>query len=80
MRPEEAFGKILKNARVKRGFSQEQLALCCNLDRTFISMLEHGQKQPSLNSILSVSAALNIPVSELIRLTTELISEDRKKK
>ena len=79
MRPEEAFGKILKNARNNRGFSLEQLALGCGLDKTFISMLEQGQRQPSLISISSISAALNVPVSELIRRTMDLVSEDNKK-
>lgn len=79
MRPEKAFGKILHNARIKRGFSLEQLALGCDLDKTFLSMLEQGQRQPSLISISSISATLKVPVSELIRLTMELVSEDKKK-
>ncbi|QOH80996.1 helix-turn-helix transcriptional regulator [Plesiomonas shigelloides] len=78
MKSEEAFGAVLKQVRLVKGFTQEQLALDCNLDRTFISMLERGQRQPSLSSILAISASLEIPAHELIKLTTELIDESNK--
>ena len=76
MKPEIAFGLILKSERLKKGISQEQLALDCNLDRTFISMLERGQRQPSLTSILTLSTSLEIPAHELIKQTMEIIDED----
>ncbi|WP_082889414.1 helix-turn-helix domain-containing protein [Methylomonas koyamae] len=78
MKPEEAFGAVLKKARSDKGFSQEQLALSCDLDRTFISMLERGQRQPSLTSILTISASLGISADRLIKLTTDLIDENSK--
>ena len=76
MKPEKAFGLALKAARSSAGISQEQLALSSDLDRTFISMLERGQRQPSLTSILSIAASLSIPADELIRKTMEAMSED----
>lgn len=76
MTPAEAFGKVLKKIRNKSGLSQEQLALQSDLDRTFISLLERGKRQPSLTSILEVAERLNTPASELIRLTVELLNED----
>jgi transcriptional regulator with XRE-family HTH domain len=76
MKPEEAFGVILKDARTSKGLSQEKLALSCDLDRTFISMLERGQRQPTLTSILALSKPLEIPADQLIKLTMELMHED----
>ena len=76
MKPEKAFGITLKAARTEKGMSQEQLALNCNLDRTFISMLERGQRQPSLTSILSISASLGISAHKLIKRTTEIMDEN----
>lgn len=73
MKPEEAFGAILKDIRTSKGLSQEKLALNCNLDRTFISMLERGQRQPTLTSILALSKSLEIPADQLIKLTMELM-------
>jgi len=76
MKPEEAFGHVLKAARSDQGLSQEQLAFKSNLDRTFISMLERGLRQPSLTSILCISASLGIPADELIRKTMEIMDEN----
>ncbi len=76
MKPEEAFGKVLKDIRNQKGLSQERLALKCNLDRTFISLLERGQRQPSLTSILLISKSLGVPATELVELTVDLIDEN----
>jgi len=78
MKPEKAFGLVLKKARLEKNVSQEQLALDCELDRTFISMLERGQRQPSLTSILAISSSLDIQAHKLIKLTTDLMDEDSK--
>ena len=76
MTPSEAFGEILKQARIERGVSQEKLALNCDLDRTFISLLERGKRQPSLVSILSLSASLKIPADELIKQTIDILEKN----
>ncbi|GBF12404.1 helix-turn-helix transcriptional regulator [Tepidibacillus infernus] len=61
------FGKVLKNLRVNRKISQEELAFRSKLDRTYISLLERGKRKPSLNTIYALSKALSIKPSELIR-------------
>jgi transcriptional regulator with XRE-family HTH domain len=63
---DNAFGKILRQHRKKVGVSQEQLANLANLDRTYISLLERGKRQPSLKTIFLISSVLNILPSELI--------------
>lgn len=78
MKPEVAFGLVLRSARAGLGMSQENLAFSCGLDRTFISMLERGQRQPSLSSIMCISASLDMPAHELIRRTAELMDENYK--
>ncbi|MBS4429717.1 XRE family transcriptional regulator [Pectobacterium punjabense] len=78
MAPETAFGIVLKRQRLASGLSQEQLGLNSNLDRTFISLLERGQRQPSLTSIIMLSKSLNISPAEFLTLTMELINEDKK--
>ena len=59
MKPENAFAEVLKATRKKHGFSQEKLALQGGLDRTFISLLERGLRQPSLTTILQIADALD---------------------
>lgn len=74
MTPEQAFGIILKELRTNVGLSQEKLAFACGLDRTFISMLERGKRQPSLTSILILAKALSIPADKMVHKTIELLS------
>ena len=70
---EEAFGEVLKELRTERNISQENLAFESDLDRTFISLLERGLRQPSLMTILDVSKALKIHPNELFsRVTSKL--------
>jgi transcriptional regulator with XRE-family HTH domain len=68
-----AFGKVLREYRERSTLSQEGLADAADLDRTFIGMLERGQRQPSLDSLFKIAAALQIAPSTLVaRTTTEL--------
>lgn len=62
------FGKVLKAIRIKKDISQEELAYQSTLDRTYISMLERGVNQPSLNTVLLVAKGLNMRASDLVRL------------
>ena len=64
--PEKAFGDLIRKIRQKKGLSQEALALEAGLDRTFISLLERGSRQPSLTTILKIAKVLEISASTLI--------------
>jgi transcriptional regulator with XRE-family HTH domain len=71
-----AFGFVIRGLRKSKNISQEQLADVCNLDRTYISLLERGLRQPSLSTVFSLANALSVTPSELIKLVEEVISED----
>jgi transcriptional regulator with XRE-family HTH domain len=62
----KAFGVVLRKLRVSKGLTQEQLGFEANLRRTFISSLELGEKQPSLETIHKIAIALDMPMSRLI--------------
>lgn len=72
MEIDKAFGEVLKQKRVRNSLSQEELAYLSNLDRTFISMLERGKRQPSLKTVFVLADALET-------LPSQLISEVEKK-
>ena len=72
---EDAFGTTLRELRVKKEFSQESLALESDLDRTFISLLERGLRQPSLGTIFKLSKALDLHPYELIKIISEKIDD-----
>jgi transcriptional regulator with XRE-family HTH domain len=67
---ETAFGLALRELRRERGLSQEELAAKSDLHRTYISLLERGQKSPSLTTICRLAKALDTRPHQLI-LTTE---------
>lgn len=68
-----AFGKVLRRLRKEAGLTQEQLGLEAELRRTYVSILELGQQQPSLNTLFKLARALNVPAAELVSaVETEL--------
>ena len=73
MEIKQAFGIVLKKNRIKVGISQEKLAFGCNLDRTFISLLERGKRRPTLDTIFKLSKSLNILPSILIAEVESLL-------
>lgn len=76
MKPEVAFGKVLRQYRKKINFSQERLASESDLDRTYISLLERGLRQPSLTSIVQIAKAVNVSAAEMISEVEALINEN----
>lgn len=64
---EQAFGKAVRRLRKERKMSQEALALTSKLDRTFISLIECGKKNPTLITIFQLSSGLNVPTEMILR-------------
>lgn len=62
-----ALGLALKELRTEKGVTQEKLAELSDLDVTFISRIENGRRQPSLTTIFTISSALKIKPSTLIK-------------
>ncbi|WP_083386381.1 helix-turn-helix domain-containing protein [Acidithiobacillus ferrivorans] len=54
------FGKHIRKLRKSRRLSQEQLADKAELHRTYIGMIERGEKNITLLNILKISTALEI--------------------
>lgn len=75
MKDEEIFGNLIKDIRKDKSISQEQLAEKTGLDRTFISLIETGKRNPTLTSICKLSKGLNITTSELFKLYETKIEE-----
>ena len=73
---EELFGRVLRECRRIRGFSQEELAFESGYHPTYISQLERGKKSPSLRAILSLSRALDTRGSDLFRRLEALATKE----
>jgi transcriptional regulator with XRE-family HTH domain len=74
-----AFGKVLRDLRTAKGWTQEELAFETGLERTYVSLLERGRGQPTLAAILQISDGIGITASDLIgRVVNGLASTKRK--
>jgi len=76
MQINEALAIILKKYRKACGYSQEELAYKCGLDRTYISLLERGRRNPTINVIFVISYNLNMRPSEFIKDIENLLSSE----
>lgn len=61
-----AFGEAVRAARTARGWSQERLAAESGLDRTYISGLERGVRNPALSTQERVAKALGVTIGALL--------------
>lgn len=59
------FGDKVRNERLKRGFSQEKLALKAGVHRTYIGMIERAEKNITLENIEKIAKALDVKVRDL---------------
>ena len=60
------FGQVLREQRISRQLSQEELALAADVDRTFVSQMERGIRQPTITTLMKLAGALGIQPSTLI--------------
>ena len=65
--PVKAFGLVVRELRQSLRWSQEVLAEETGLDRTFISQIETGRKQPSLLTIFRLARSFQVESSDLLR-------------
>ncbi|SDI20009.1 DNA-binding transcriptional regulator, XRE-family HTH domain [Planococcus glaciei] len=70
---EEAFGQVLKEERIRMKFSQEGLAHSCDLDRTYISLIERGKRKPTINTVFALAKPLEVSPHILLKKTEELL-------
>lgn len=62
------FGLALQQIRHSTGLSQEALAERAGIDRSYTSLLEQGKRQPSIKILFQLADALNVPVSDFIKI------------
>ncbi|WP_229422184.1 helix-turn-helix domain-containing protein [Massilia aquatica] len=70
-----AFGAVLRRLRTEAEMTQEQLGLEAELQRKYISLLELGEKAPSLETVLKVATGLRVDAGKLVELVCEEIQE-----
>lgn len=70
---EISFGKVLRSLREERELTQEALGFEAGISRNYVSLMELGQKSPSLRTLQALCKALDTSLSVMMqRLEAEL--------
>jgi XRE family transcriptional regulator, regulator of sulfur utilization len=73
-RPDEqqpALGKAIRQLREKRGATQEALAYEAGVTTGTLSLIERGQSNPAWGTVKGITAALDVSIAELAKLSLE---------
>lgn len=73
----EQFGRRIRYLRQTKSLSQEVLAEKANMHRTYIGMIERGERNPALLNLIRLADALEISLPELLNFKEAV--NDRKK-
>jgi len=66
-REAKAFGSVLQGLRAAQGLSQEELAFRSDTNRTYVSDLERGIKEPCLAMLFRIAEALETSPSLMLQ-------------
>lgn len=59
-------GKLIRQQRERKKFSQEYLSHVCRIDRTYLARIEEGKANPSIRILYKISQAFKIKINELL--------------
>jgi len=62
----EAFGRTLREARDEVGISQEDLAHAIDMSRRYLSGIERGEANPTLDQIVRLADGLGVEPARLL--------------
>ena len=77
MNLKQIFGKNVKYYRFKKHYTQEKLANLINTSPKYISRIELGQHNPSLDMIERIANALNVEPNKLFLKTNKINLPDK---
>jgi transcriptional regulator with XRE-family HTH domain len=60
------FGNRVRQLRLQKGLSQEELAHLANFHRTYIGMIERAEKNITLINIEKIAVSLEVNINELL--------------
>ena len=73
-----ATGRVIQRLRKNHGYSQEVLSGFAGIARTHLVMIENGTKNANVDTLWRIADALDVPLSELIRMVEDEINRKEK--
>ena len=62
------FGKRLAEIRNRQGMTQEKFSFALKVDRTYVSYIERGERNPSLYLLWRMARVLKVRLSDLMNV------------
>lgn len=66
-RARELFARRVRELRLERGLSQDELADAAGLHRTYIGTVERGEQSIGVDNVEKIAKALKVPITELFK-------------
>lgn len=63
-----AFGARVRQIRVARGWTQEELCERAEVHRSYLAAIETGGRNPTLDVIVRIAGGLRVPIADLFSL------------
>ena len=74
----EAFGRVVRRDRQRRGLTQEKLAELADLHTNYVSLVERGRSAAAIDTLAALAHALGLRPSQLLRAAErELASRNK---
>jgi transcriptional regulator with XRE-family HTH domain len=73
-----AFGRAVYLLRIKASLSQEELAFRSGLGRTYVGVLERGEKEPCLGVMYRIANALDASLLDICGMAEKLYKDGYK--
>jgi len=70
----QLFGKKIREERLKRNLTLEQLSEKCDISSNFLGQLERGKNVPSLKSLIRIANVLEVSIDDLLFENLEKIN------
>lgn len=67
------FGAHLRELRQAQGLTQESLAHCAGLDRSYVGQVERGERNIALVNIVKLALAMSVAPSELLSVFNQTV-------
>lgn len=62
----KSFGSKMQKVRQSKDTTQEELAAMLSMHRTYIGLIERGERNPTIRTLYKIARALKVKSSELL--------------
>jgi transcriptional regulator with XRE-family HTH domain len=67
------FGEVIRELRKERNLSQEELANKADVHRTYVGMIERGEKNITIENIQKLAKALNVSLKSIFEKLDKIL-------